>query len=96
MNFIKAVKEFYNMGKSEEEIFIVRERWDRNSAREEYSYFRALTLDNQSNLCAGGYYIATNDVLSYSLNRNRLSQEDFLAEDWGLFNAATWKMEGNK
>jgi type II secretory pathway component PulJ len=94
MNFIEAVKKFYSADKSEEEIFIVRERWDRNIAREEYSCFWALTLDNQSNLCAGEYYIATNDVLSYSLNNNRLSQEDFLAEDWRVFDADKWETEG--
>jgi hypothetical protein len=99
MNFIEAVKKFYSAGKSERETFIVRESGYRSEEDTIGGLFFALGLDAESNLCSMQYQRVarccrnTGEVIANTDNNYNLTEEDFLAEDWRVFNADTWETE---
>jgi hypothetical protein len=73
---------------SEEKTFIVREIWDRSGTRES-GYFWALELDENRNLCAFNY----NEYGRISIdNCDYLSEDDFLADDWYIFDIVRWEV----
>jgi hypothetical protein len=89
MNFIEAANKFYEGFYMDKTVFITRKGWGRTRKTAEDAYFWSLCMKGGRN-----FYLAIAKI-----NKDRkpvewiyLSQDDYNANDWAVFDADTWKI----
>jgi hypothetical protein len=92
MNFIEAVKKFYEGLESGERIFVTRKSWCRSWPGYDDAYFHALALDSYRNLRAFKIDSHGNFWCHHPGNVELMSP-DYLADDWAVFDIDQWKIQ---